>query len=61
MEARLPFKTRKEIARELNISYKSLLRFIKHENIDLPKRKLLSPLHYQRIYNHFSNNSDQEE
>lgn len=44
------FKTREELARELNISYKTLYRLLKQSDIDIPKNRLLSPAHCQEIY-----------
>ncbi|GAB5525518.1 MAG: hypothetical protein Roseis2KO_33900 [Roseivirga sp.] len=44
------FKTREELAQELNISYKTLYRLLKRSDIDIPKNKLLSPAHCYEIY-----------
>lgn len=46
------FKTRQEIANELNISYKTLSRIIKQSNLDIPSRRLLAPADYQQIYDY---------
>jgi len=44
------FKTREEIAQELNISYKTLYRIIKRSGLDIPPNRLLSPAECHRIY-----------
>lgn len=46
-------KSRKEIAAEMGISYKTLLRFIQSKNISLTNRRLLTPSEYTLIYEKF--------
>lgn len=43
-------KTRKEIADDLSISISTLRRYMKKENIDLPKGRYLKPSEYRQIY-----------
>ncbi len=46
----IAFKTRQEIANELNISYKTLIRMLKRSKINIPKNRLLAPSEYAIIY-----------
>lgn len=46
------YKSRQEIADELNISVRTLYRKIKSFNLDVPDRELLSPDHQINIYKH---------
>lgn len=46
-------KTRKEIAAELSISISTLKRYIKKENLELPKGRYLRPGEYQKIFELF--------
>ena len=44
------FKTRQQIANDLNISYKTLVRILKRSKIIIPKHRLLAPSEYAIIY-----------
>ena len=44
------FKTRQQIASELNISYKTLIRTLERAKIKIPKHRLLAPAEYAPIY-----------
>lgn len=43
-------KSRKEIAAELNISTKTLARYIKKFEMNLPSNRLLTPKEYEPVY-----------
>ncbi|MDH5610646.1 MAG: hypothetical protein OEY56_14300 [Cyclobacteriaceae bacterium] len=54
MKNNVALKSRKEIARELNISTRTLYTILKKTAIELPRYGLLSPKHYLPIYEHFN-------
>lgn len=51
-------KTRKQIAGELNISTRTLSRYIRRFDLDVPHNRMLIPREYEPIYAIFKN-SDQ--
>jgi hypothetical protein len=53
MEKPLPCKSRKEIARDLNISTVTLKKICAELDIPLPSRSLIKPPTYLKIYRHF--------
>ncbi len=50
---KLTLKTRKEVANELNISVSTLRRYLKKENIKIPRGRYLKPSEYQKIFEIF--------
>ena len=50
LESKIKFKSRKEIANEYGVDRKTLYRWIKKANIELPKR-YLSPKEQEFLYN----------
>jgi len=54
MDELIGFKTRSEIALELNISQKTLYRKLRDLNITLPYKRHLSPDEYEVIYKKFT-------
>jgi len=53
MENTDAFKSKQQIAKELQISYSTLYRKLKELDIDIPKNRLLAPCEYKVIYNLF--------
>jgi predicted DNA-binding transcriptional regulator AlpA len=53
MPSQKKLRTRKELAEELQISVSTLYRYLKQENIEIPKSRLLRPKEYEKIYRLF--------
>lgn len=54
------FKSKQQIARELQISYSTLYRWIKKLEIDIPNHRLLAPHEYQVIFDHFQTGQEKK-
>ena len=54
------FKTRQQLAIEYEISCKTLMRWLKRYNIEIPNG-LISPKSQEKIYGHFGEPKEKEE
>lgn len=60
METKINFKTKQQIAEDLNISYITLYRRLKSMDIKVPNNRMLSPAEYEPIYQYFLNGGSEE-